>query len=407
MAAPLLAEVLPPGWQLGEVWRMVAGISPLRAWQEAPGATYDVAPMIFWQSLAISHLVGWLMLVASAWGMARAWRQMAQGAGRLPGSWNERLMQPVTRMLQWLDRPWRRRDAGFSGASVVTPFLMNTTPPAMLLLILLLGGAAALALVVFTHGANLSVALAAAGIFYGLHWVVRFWVAAQSCQALRSLRDSGWLTTLLTAPLAPQELPRALQKSQMPAYRMVCTLLILMELALVGWGVMSMWPVLSHAQWWSLFGLALLAWLAALLILWLDIHALNHAALWHSLNLNQPTAAVRRTIFQVLFLPLLIAPLGLLCSGVALPVFMMVKSLVLKGHFQQRFLRGFREGVERAQMVAPASLGQQVSAALGLKKAPPRLQGVGNCCVACGHSMGDAPYCPLCGYRQPSSESWP
>lgn len=405
MAAPLLAGgglAVRPGAAVGELG---AGLSPLRAWQHAPASVYAVAPQFFWQSLAVSHLAGWLLLVASAWSMGRVWRTMAQGAPPARRSWVQWLLRPVTRSLQGLDQVLWRRAAKQAPGSQVEPFLLNTEPPARLCLALLLGGAAALALVVHSGSGNLKAALCAAGIFYVLHWVVRFWAAAQSGEVLRNLRDSGWLFTFLAAPLPPQELPRALQKSQAPVYRMVYTLLLLMEVAAGVWWAMDSFQNLSVSQWWGTFGVAMLLMVAAAVILWLDLQALHHAALWHSLNGNQPTAAVRRTIFQVLFLPLLVAPLGFLCSGGALPVFMMVKSLMMKAHFEQRFLREFREGMERAQVVAPVSWVEQMAGLLGVKKAPPRLPGLGNGCVACGHDVGQAAYCPMCGYRQPSSEA--
>ncbi|MCX8156572.1 MAG: ABC transporter permease subunit [Verrucomicrobiae bacterium] len=395
MAAPPALVAIITSWQGSTQLAWAAALSPLRAWQLAPATAYSLAPGQFWSALVFSHLLGWLLLALAAWSMGREWKRLARGAapkrlGRL-----DHLLLPVLKVLRW----WERRAAGDRGSSPVERFLRNDRLPAGLVLALLAVGVLALVVLSLYTLNDLWVVYLAAGLFYAAHWGLRFWAAAQSCQVPRQLRDSGWLFILLAAPLQPAELPQALLQSQLPALRMAFSLLMAMEVLVAATFFMLFWPTVKI---WVIFSLPL--WFLAALILWRDLKALNAAGLWHSLNLNHSALAIRRTIFQVLLLPLLAAPLGFFCMGLAIPFLMIVKSVVLYYHFRGRLLRDFRLGLERTQVVTAEPLPEKILCWLGLKKAPPRLASRGPVCVSCGHEVGDAAYCPFCGYRQPGAD---
>ncbi|WCJ58281.1 ABC transporter permease subunit [Fontisphaera persica] len=398
-AGPLLCNILPVF--AGAAWLvpMVAALSPLQPWLLSPHAAYSMSPSSFWNALALSHLLGWLLLVMAGWSMARVWRQMALATPPRKAGYLERLVRPVVRALQWFEQSAWQQKLRFQPPSIHAQFLASYQPPPVLILTVLFSAAIAVAMVVATAATTSWLAFLPVLIFYALHWVVRLWAASHCSEVVRKLRDTGWLHVLLTTPHQRHEIPRALMFSQKPALRMVFTLVMGLEVFALMVAI-YLWPNL----WTGPLLAIVFLWLGAGIVFWADLHALNAAALYHGLTRPHALSAARRAIFQVLLLPLICAPLGLFCMSLALPLIYVLKSAVIHQYFRERLEQDFAAALERSQDMAPQFLTERWRSMLNLHPKPPQVAEPSPQCVSCGRGVGNAMYCPFCGYRQPGIE---
>jgi ABC-type transport system involved in multi-copper enzyme maturation permease subunit/predicted RNA-binding Zn-ribbon protein involved in translation (DUF1610 family) len=422
---PPLVDLLIAGGDLALVVPFFGLVSPVQALLSLGDEGYRLDPATYWSAFGMCHLLAWGCLVGGGIALMRTWR--ADDAGGTRFAWWRKLRQ----------RKWRpRRAARAGGLRKRHPLLWlaeDEGPPLLMYFMMALGGGLAVAFL-WTGGSattpNFWIALL---LFWLLHWALRLWTAAQACHAMSSLRDSGMMELLLSAPVVTREVAEAVVRA-----RMQNTLPLVAVIG--GFEVVGLIGLLFFADrnTVDVLWIGLIGFFCAMTILHADIRAVNYAGLWYGLVMHQPGAAVQRTIMRVLILPLLVLlliPFGLFFCGLGIPICFVAKAAVFINMMRDRLNFQLRQAAttpfdlpDRSRWWWPWGTGRRTDTLspphlMGLTcpscrravygwfircphcgwiKPPPLIQGP--TCTSCGQNMGGAhSHCPHCGWTQPGA----
>jgi len=130
---------------------------------------------------------------------------------------------------------------------------------------------------------------------FGLHQLLKAWVAIEASRRLSEDRQSGALELLLVTPLKPNEMLAAQRKAVWRAFEIPVFGIATINAAMI-WLALGPDPIGMHNEKWSF------AWvnLGGMFLLVLDIHALTRVALWTSLTAKRHGRAILAAFARVM-----------------------------------------------------------------------------------------------------------
>jgi hypothetical protein len=247
--------------------------------------TFPVSKPNFFWSLAVSHALGWLFIIAASRMVVRNFaREAPQAAVR------------------------SRAAIGPNPAAALYARTAEQKPRPLVLLLLLL-------VVLIVTAAMLINPLGWYDIptflfiVLGLHLMMKYWVAHSACRSLPSRRQSGELEILLTTPLDGDAIllgsTTAIKRQLLwPFVFVVAADGVLLVL---GWHKLGLWAG---------FGFA---WVMLFEFLWFvgNLYTLTWVGLWMGMKYASQAKALGRTLFCILFLPWSVLAVAAAFVGIA------------------------------------------------------------------------------------------
>lgn len=319
--------------------------SPWTMFSHTFDADYTLLPAMFWTSLIVVHLVGWLCLVLAGVLLPRTWQEKERGGGAarrnfLAGTWLANPTRPAAKeippsgALSWL----AARDDGRRHLVWVP-----------------VGGLALAGVVVWVSNER------ALGMPYvlwvgslGTHLVLTVWVAWEACHSFGELRRTGMLELVLVTPVRVREIIIGQDRAMRRLFQGPIICLVGTELILLGdfyvrtfVGIYGTEVVASIVLGTVLAGVSIGTFV-------LDLLAATRVGMWLSLSARRPAQAWGRTVLWVVVLPwLAMGPATLLCCGVATPLILAAKSIVFCSWASGKLLNNFRQAA--AQQYVPST----------------------------------------------------
>jgi ABC-type transport system involved in multi-copper enzyme maturation permease subunit len=283
------------------------GFSPFYSFLLSKEVLYRAHSASFWNSLLVSHLLGWFLLGFASWLLPRVWQQkvalserqgilsrlrrQSRGSATQRAKSREKLL-PINPVL-WLigDEPVMRRIVWIiviSWGSVIV--ILSSQQPAESLLT-----------------ANLGTVI--------LGFLLKLLVTSQACRFFVESRRNGNLEMLLCTPLRNRDIIRGQWLSLKRIFLWPLLVLALLNLAPVFFLAYAAFtgPGLSevtHSIPGAILSLAASCWFTIILVA--DIFTVGWVGMWLGLTAKKPHLAAFWTILFVLILPFFICPLGLL-----------------------------------------------------------------------------------------------
>jgi len=308
--------------------------SPWTMFSRTFDADYTLRPSLFWTSWGMVHLVGWLGLVLAAVLLPRNWQEKQRGGGaarrNFPGrGWFARATPPAKGpippggALSWL----ARRDDGRRHLVWV--------PVGGLVL------AAVVAWVSHETAMGLPYVLWIGSL--GAHQVLTVWVAWEACHSFGELRRSGMLELMLVTPVRVREIVTGQDRAMQRLFLGPIIGLLGTELMLLGaFYVRTFTGIYGTEKWASAIFATVLAGISIGLFV-LDLLAVTRVGMWLSMTAPRPAQAWGRTVLWVVVLPwLALGPAMFICCGVAMPLVLAAKSIVLSAWASGKLLNDFR-----------------------------------------------------------------
>jgi ABC-type Na+ efflux pump permease subunit len=147
---------------------------------------------------------------------------------------------------------------------------------------------------------------------FGLHLLLKSWVAIEASRRLSEDRQSGALELLLVTPLKPHSIVEAQRKAIWNVFALPVFLLTLVNLAMI-WLILGPDPVGMGTDERPIF---IGIYLGGIGLLLLDVHALTRTAMWNSLTARRHNRAILAALGRVM-LPSWAAILFLVFLGMA------------------------------------------------------------------------------------------
>jgi ABC-type transport system involved in cytochrome c biogenesis permease component len=277
-----------------EQWLLSSAVYP---WWLSFDAGFKVKPTMFWAACITTHVCGWAQLVGACLAVRNSWRdrpavgqaalrrdrwrawQFGHGAAGL--AYRRRLLQ--VNPILWLVARDRLRQISVWAMLGVVGLLWVWFYDKQ--------GSAAL---------DTSLYLLTA---YGLHTIIKLWLASEACRPLAEERRSGTLEVLLSTPLAVDEILEGQILALQRQFGWSVALVLVADAIMMFAGMRDqVWE--SSNDWVVLF-------LALMIMFVLDLYTLAWVGLWLSLHGKKPTRVWAGTVGRVLVLPWAVFVLGL------------------------------------------------------------------------------------------------
>ena len=247
----------------------------------------------FWSALGCSHLLGWLMLVATSWRLPRVWQVQPSVP---PKHLNFRVTLPkrlrkgesfATRA-RWLNiNPVLWLNRRFAGSSVLIWLLV------------------VLSCVPFLLGLLSDEPL---GLFIGftvisrpVHFLIKLLVAIEACRFFAESRRTGAIELLLSSPLSNEQIRQGQWMAMRRFFFAPMCLFLMVSLAALVFAVMRSgeddMDVLSSGAFFGTFSVYPLVKFVT------DIYAVCYVGLWLSISCKKPQHAAAWTMLWVLVIP--------------------------------------------------------------------------------------------------------
>ena len=269
--------------------------SPLYGFHTAFEAYYLADKQGYWQSLGLTQLWSWLLLIGSSWMVPRAWQQQEGRAN----------------VESWYQRDWfrPRREAAEKRARMRAQLLeinpiqwLASRERSGILELRVLAGIVVVGFVIFVAAGNpdfLPIFIGGACI---LNLLLKMRIAAQACHCLAEARRNNALEMLLVTPLtASQIISGQIQALRRTFVRPGLAILIL-EFAGFTYGLIIASSASGTRGNFSSFASFLVV--GYLAVFALDVVAVTWAGMWFGLTAKKESQALTKTILLVLILPL-------------------------------------------------------------------------------------------------------
>ena len=277
-------------------WLVLPAI--LSPFQYAEDYLFRRNPDIYWQSLGVTHAIGWLFLLLASAIVPHTWQQAAGKVSRI---------QEAAEQLTFGKNPARRRRFR-AHALAINPFywIAARARGKTLGVMLVLGAVAAFYAVNFWFRTNTwdSVWDFMWPVFW-LQAILKVWLAFEGCRRFVEDRRSGALELILSTPLTPRDIIRGQWRALIGQFggAFLCVLLADVILVLAGCTLPSGSRVIGNNDERILF-LAIIGSSVAVFVT--DMIALGWLAMWRGLKARHSYAATLWTIAQLLLGPWLL-----------------------------------------------------------------------------------------------------
>ncbi len=296
-----------PGEMAEEHKRMTGALEPSR-WLVLPDVRsplrhgedflFNRNPVVFWQSLGVSHLVAWFYLLLASLIVPRTWQQPAGRAAR----WQEKAGQFA---YGW-NKPHRARFR--ERALGINPFYWLASrargeSALVYLVILVVCGSYLVSFFLQPTDWTQSGTYCWAAIL--LHGIIKVWVALAACRRFVEDRRSGALELVLSTPLSPGEIIRGQWRALARHFAGPMVLVLMADLVLL-LGLLDL-PRVSNVKD-QIFYLFMFA--AGATVFLADVVALGWLSMWRGMKARHSYGAWLWSMIQVLVLPWVVFYVG-------------------------------------------------------------------------------------------------
>lgn len=270
--------------------------SPLRFGSDVG---YARNPEFYWQSLGVSHMVGWLFIVLASVIVPRTWQQPAGKLAR----WQEQAGQLA------YGRNTLRRKLFRERALAVTPFYWvaararGQSTLVWIVLLLSTGGFAISYL--FDYNSGWSQGMMHIFCAISLHSILKAWIALAACRRFVDDRRSGALELILSTPLAPGEIIRGQWRAILRQFGGPTLFVLAIDIILVCLALET--PGLRSGNGRLMF---ILTFAAGMIVLVADMIALAWLSMWRGLKARHSYTAWLWCVVQLLVLPWILFYVG-------------------------------------------------------------------------------------------------
>jgi ABC-type transport system involved in multi-copper enzyme maturation permease subunit len=328
-------------------------ISPVTAYRTSFEAVYKVAPSSYWNSILITHGLSWVLLVwASLVLPGRFQRDFASTSQ--PGWWK-----------RWFQgnpgKPEQRTALRTRQLNINPAYWLASRNTGQALPIYLLTLAIILLFAFFVWVNKINWMGAYLFCVVAINFLLKTWVAGQSCRCLAEARQNNALEMLLSTPLTVEDIIRGQVLALKRAFLLPILLIFSIEIGVLLLGIFF----LDNNSLVASMGFSMFFGLVYLAIFTLDIFALCWSGMWFGLSSKNETTAIAKTIGFVLLLPLV--SVFFWCFGavffVGWPIFWIIYS-------SQKIRSEFRNwAIQRYHSKTPESrwspvVGQQIPPAI-------------------------------------------
>jgi ABC-type transport system involved in multi-copper enzyme maturation permease subunit len=282
-------------------WLLLPDVS--RPLHFADDSLYGRNTNLYWQSLGVSHGIGWALLLLASVIVPHTWQQQAGKLSRL---------QESAEQISFGINPARRKRFR-ERALAINPFfwVASRARGRSHAVLLLLGAITAYFTFDYLYAPNTwNSSWSFLWPAFWLQSVLKIWIPFEACRRFVEDRRSGALELILSTPLTPQEIIhgqwRALRRQFGAA--IVCVLGADIILAGIGFLVSTGSTTIGNLREQYLF----LAMLGASAIVFLaDIFALGWLAMWRGMKARHSYTAVLWTLAQILVGPWMLFYVGM------------------------------------------------------------------------------------------------
>ena len=282
-------------------WLVVADVSqPL---QQAEDSLYRRSPMLYWQSLGVSHGIGWLLLLLASVIVPHTWQQQAGKLSR----WQQSAEQ-----MTFGKNPARRRRFR-ERALAINPFYWVASRARGKIVGVMLVLAAVTAFYALNFWVRTDTWDSTWDYLWPAFWlqaILKVWITFEACRRFVDDRRSGALELILSTPVTPREIIHGQWRALGRQFGLAigCVLFVDLVVACGGWILPSTSRTAGVISEKALF-LAMLA--ASGLVFLADIIALGWLSMWRGLKSRHSYTATLWTLTQVLLVPWLLFYVGL------------------------------------------------------------------------------------------------
>lgn len=261
---------------------------------------YRRDPSIYWNSLAISHGIGWMFLGLASAIIPRTWQQQATRLSRL--------QEKATQVTYGTNRP--RRDAFRRRALGINPFYWvanraRGTSIAVFLAVLAIAGAY---LVDFwIDPADWRSAWSFIWPAFWLHSLIKVWFTFEACRRFVEDRRSGALEMILSTPMTPEKIVAGQWRALFHQFGGPVIVILIVDAVLVAGGLLVPSAAIEFEER-ALFCLILFAGVTVFLA---DLVALGWLSMWRGMNARHSYTAFLWCAVQILLGPWLLFYVGM------------------------------------------------------------------------------------------------
>lgn len=267
--------------------------SPAGAWALVSDGQYRTSAKIFHTIMMAVHAISWLFILFACHQVRHAWQD--RPASVRSGRWRDRL-RLWSQGTAAARRSWRGR------ALAVNPFYWLTSRNRLQPLVpwLVIGGLAVIWLAFFLKfpGAMREPIMLFL-VVMGLHTLLKYWVAAESCARFAEDRRTGALELLLATPLSVEEIVRGQFLGLRRQFLGVTLAVLVVDAGFWLWSL-DRFRFSTDFLEWTLF------WGGTAALFVADLYTLAWLGMWHALTLRTANRAAQRSAFLVIYLPVLI-----------------------------------------------------------------------------------------------------
>ncbi|EEF60199.1 ABC transporter permease subunit [Pedosphaera parvula] len=323
-------------------------VSPAFAYRTAFDAVFKYAPSGYWNSILIMHGLSWALLIWASLVLPNRFQKDFSTSSL--SSWWKRALQGRR------GKPAKRAELRTRLLNINPAFWLAARNTGQGLALYLVALAIILLHALFIWVGSLNWMTAYVSCTVAINFLLKMWVAVQSCHCLAEARQNNALEMLLSTPLTVDEIIRGQVLALKCSFLFPILLILVIEIGglLLGIAVVDNNFRLESLGFSLFFGLAYLA------IFTLDIFALCWSGMWFGLSSKNETTAILKTIGFILLLPLISVMFW--CFGVVFfvgwPIFWIIySSQKLRSEF--RNLATHRYLVKTPDTVFLPALGQQ------------------------------------------------
>jgi ABC-type transport system involved in multi-copper enzyme maturation permease subunit len=297
----------------------------------------------YWNSLWITHLLGWGWLALASFLLPRVWQESRRRTER------RRVREP--------EHARRGRNEMLAVNPIWWLTSRHTHQRAWLWLVVsvvAITGVASWLGLMNDKGALWTIF----GCFIAVHLALAVWVGFEACNSFAEARSTGAMELLLSTPLHVRQILRGQHLALRELFMGPLLLLLAVELCMV---VAQIWLMTNRG---NAGGSVMLVLVLGFCLVWfvLDLFAVAEVGMWYGLTSQKPTQALTKTVLFVLILPLVFLP----CCSMVGPGLMVAKSVIFFTWAQSKLENEFRRAAtERYDLPRTSKW---------MRRTPPRLR---------------------------------
>jgi len=252
-----------------------------------------------WQSLLLTHLLGWCWLCAASWIAPRVWKDKPASVNRLiwRDRWRELILGDAARR-----RAFRARLLAINPVFWLASRERQTATYPWIFL----SGMGAIWIWAWGQDRTLWSDLSAAVFLtYALHLFMKAWMLSLACNSLVVDRDNGALELMLSTPLSTRELLRGQWLALRRHFLLPVGAVLLFDLFWLALGFSGKGRPQDPPE-----GMLVCAYLANMGMFALDLVALAWVGMWKGISSRRASQAARAALARVLVLPWVIFAAG-------------------------------------------------------------------------------------------------